>query len=427
MSTQFPADQYEALPSNIDGITVFKQRKQEAEHRQIVSFNCPNCGGTQAYSTEDGMLCCTYCSHLSPPPTTSATPSLRTFVSAPAVHQKHEFKLDTLEEAAESWAPGNIDLDCQTCGAHVTLPPQQLSHVCPFCHSTHVIEQKRRDDALSPQALIPFCVEPSSCAAPARAWMSNHWLVPKDAKEAIREEAFRMVYVPYWVFDADAHAVWKAEVGYTYTSTDGEGNVSSHTQWKWKRGTKSFPFQNVLVSGSDHLDKQMLRKLSDFSLEGLVPYGADFLAGIPAQAYEVKLEDAWQIGRGRIRETMKIACKKAPGKNKIRNFSMEMKLSDETWKYILLPYILSSYHYDGKDYQIMVNGQTGDIAGYRPVDRKKLNLYSLLAFVPGLLIMLFTLMGGAEGEMASIIGLVGLVAGGIAAFSFHKTAQALQG
>ena len=78
---------------------------------------------------------------------------------------------------------------------------------------------------------------------------------------------------------------------------------------------------------------------------------------------------------------------------------MEMNLSGEEWKYLLLPFIISSYVYEGKSYQIMVNGQNGDISGFRPVDRKKLNWSSILAFVPGILMLLTGLVANVPEEV----------------------------
>ena len=46
--------------------------------------------------------------------------------------------------------------------------------------------------------------------------------------------------------------------------------------------------------------------------------------------------------------------------------SLDMKLSEETFKHILLPVYISSYVYNNKKYRFYVNGQTGVISGNRP-------------------------------------------------------------
>ncbi len=429
MIQSFSEDQYEALPSQVNGIRVFKHRDKELGHQKIVNFQCPNCGGQQAYSTKQGTLICTFCQHESGPHLPEA--QIRAFHSGPSVTQKHEFKLDTLEEASQSWAPGEIDLDCQQCGAHFTLPPQRLSARCPFCQSPQVIQQRRRDDALSPQALIPFQVTPEAFAGPAQAWLGEHWLVPKDLANSVTASAFEPTYVPYWSFDAHTLAQWKAEVGYTKTESyweDGERKTRTVTVWRWENGQVKKNFQNLLVSGSQHLDDRLLGKVDHFDLAGLQAYQAGFLAGIPAQAYEVPLESAWQSGRRRIRERVKELCLQQPGSKQVRNFSMELDLQEEQWKYLLLPFLISGYQYEGESYQIIANGQTSKLNGFRPADWFKVKLLSVFAFFPALICLALGFLLPQAEPQPWIFGSIALaVLAGVGIYFLYQTAQRLEG
>jgi hypothetical protein len=69
---------------------------------------------------------------------------------------------------------------------------------------------------------------------------------------------------------------------------------------------------------------------------------------------------------------------------------------------------LASYRYQGERYQVLVNGQTGAVAGQRPVAWPKVWLAVAAMVAPGLLL-------GAVGLIASALGLAlppALVAGG---------------
>ena len=70
----------------------------------------------------------------------------------------------------------------------------------------------------------------------------------------------------------------------------------------------------------------------------------------------------------------------------MRNFSMNLDFSDESWRYILLPIYLANYRYGNKVFQVLINGQTGTIAGQRPVDWRKVAKVLGLWFLPGLLL-----------------------------------------
>jgi len=56
-----------------------------------------------------------------------------------------------------------------------------------------------------------------------------------------------------------------------------------------------------------------------------------------------------------------------------------MKLSDETFKHILLPVYISSYRYNAKDYHFYINGQTGTISGTHPYSFWK--IFFLILFI----------------------------------------------
>jgi hypothetical protein len=62
---------------------------------------------------------------------------------------------------------------------------------------------------------------------------------------------------------------------------------------------------------------------------------------------------------------------------------MNVILTEETFKHILLPVYISSYNYDGKQYSFYVNGQTGKIHGTRPYSFWKI----FLAVVFGIIIL----------------------------------------
>tara|TARA_R110000751_G_scaffold39719_6_gene94259 strand:- start:58782 stop:59123 length:342 start_codon:yes stop_codon:yes gene_type:complete len=62
---------------------------------------------------------------------------------------------------------------------------------------------------------------------------------------------------------------------------------------------------------------------------------------------------------------------------------LEMQLSDETFKHILLPVYISSYKFNSKRYNFYVNGQTGKIHGTRPYSFWKI----FLAILAGLMVI----------------------------------------
>jgi hypothetical protein len=162
------------------------------------------------------------------------------------------------------------------------------------------------------------------------------------------------------------------------------------------------------VAGTSRVSTLLLSRVNDFDTGALVPYAPAYLAGLPAQAYDVQLETAWEVARDRMREETRQTCRSQASTSKIRNFSMALDFADESWRYVLLPVYVAVYRYEGESYQVLVNGQTGTVAGQRPVDWTKVWLAVAGMLAPGVLL-------GLLGLLATGLGVVitpSLIAGG---------------
>lgn len=109
-----------------------------------------------------------------------------------------------------------------------------------------------------------------------------------------------------------------------------------------------------------------------------------------------------------MREMTKHACRGQASGPRIRNFGMTMDFEKETWRYILLPIYVATYRFENHTFQVLVNGQTGTIAGQRPVSWLKVGLASAAVLAPGLLL-------GFAAAIALFFGGMVLVIGSIAA------------
>ncbi len=231
--------------------------------------------------------------------------------------------------------------------------------------------------------------------------------------------------------DSTTHANWKAEVGHTKTERyydNGEWKTRTVIEWRWESGHVDLSIDDLPVSGTARLSSLLLSKVQDFNLSDLVDYEPKYLAGLQAQAYDVPLEKAWETGRGQMREQTRQACLSQASTSQVRNFSMSLDFADESWRYILAPVYISNYSYAGKTFQAMVNGQTGTIAGQRPVDWNKVWLAIAALLAPG---VLFSLVGLITIPLAGIgvvlggFGFVLLVIGVILAIIIYAQANKL--
>ena len=198
-------------------------------------------------------------------------------------------------------------------------------------------------------------------------------------------------------------------------------------RWKWETGRVNLNMADLLVCGSSRVSQVLVKRLEPFQLKDLVSYAPDFLAGWQAQTYDCTLPKAWEQGKAEMRERAKSACQSDTGSSHVRNFSMTSDFDDETWRYVLLPVYIAAYKFESKVYQVMVNGQTGAIAGQKPVAWWKIWLAAAVMLSPGLclgLISLPLLLAGGIGIVPLILGLIFFIAGLVGAFILYQKALA---
>jgi hypothetical protein len=206
------------------------------------------------------------------------------------------------------------------------------------------------------------------------------------------------IYLPFWTFDTQVYANWEAEVGHEvktrhYNSSTKSWETRTRIVWRWESGRVHQNIDDLLVIGShpNHISHLILNQLLPFQMSGLVAYLPDYLAGWQALAYETTLTQAWESAKRSIREGAKKACYQDIPTNHVRNFSMTADFEDESWRYILLPVYIATYRFEDKVYQMMVNGQTGKIAGQKPVAWWKVWLAIAGMLSPGLILGLIGL------------------------------------
>jgi predicted RNA-binding Zn-ribbon protein involved in translation (DUF1610 family) len=412
----FPLPGYIPIESHLPGIEVYMPAPADEEiHQEVVDFKCPQCGAVTAYSVAEGGLKCTHCGFYEPPK--------QSLVGHAA--QQFEFTLDTLERAAPGWGEARNELGCQNCGALTSISSTVLTVTCPFCGSNQVIQRAAPQDTLRPRFLVPFQVQPDACRQLAAQFLSGSWMTPGSLAHIARQAAFVPIYLPFWTFDSTTDAEWRAEVGHEeveryYDAADKEWKSRTRIVWRWESGRVRLPFDDLLIPGSERLSPVLLGRIKGFDLRALVAYDPKFLAGMSAQGFDVPLEIAWELARQQMRAASRRACLNQASTPRVRNFSMNLGFSAESWRYILLPLYLAVYRFENQVYQVVINGQTGEISGQRPVDWRKVWLVILGLLAPGVLLGLAGLISvplAGVGAGLGIIGfallVVGLVVGGI--------------
>jgi hypothetical protein len=106
------------------------------------------------------------------------------------------------------------------------------------------------------------------------------------------------------------------------------------------------------------------------------------------ERYQIDLVAAAKAARQEMEEEVVRMCDaKVPGDTH-RNLNVDSDFSGQTFKHILVPVWLLTYHYGPKNFQVVINGYTGAIAGKYPKSWVKITL-AILAVLAALALVLF--------------------------------------
>jgi DNA-directed RNA polymerase subunit RPC12/RpoP len=414
-----PPQGYHAVASALEGISVYAPIPKTDTTAAPAIYHCPQCGAPTKFDVASGGVACEHCGYNAPVQAVQ--------VGTQAV--EGEFSLETLAESRQGWGISRRQLHCDACGAEIELAENAMTATCPFCASNQVNLRQSPGDHMRPKFLVPFMVQTADCQQRARDWLGKGWYHPKALAATAAVQPFTGAYLPFWTFSADVQASWKAEVGHERTeSYYDSGSKSWRTrikiEWRWENGQVSAEYRDLLVVGSSHLSRVLLKRIQPFKLENLVTYNPDYLAGWQAQVYDIPLETAWEEGKATMREQSKQQCHQDIHSSHVRNFSMTADFGEEAWRFILLPVYLTAYRYEERVFQVLVNGQSGAIGGQKPVDWWKIWLVIALMLLPALVVGLIGLISPQGDSVLLLVAFVLLVLGIVGAVILHRSAAA---
>jgi len=418
-----PPERFIQVDSKVPGVIVYAPKPETTTKDRAKSYACPNCGANIAYDVSAGGIACEYCGYVAQVKA----------VNVGKTADEFEFTLETISQSTRGWGTKRQVLNCESCGGQLSIPEGSLSTTCPFCASNKVNVTTSLEESLRPRFLIPFKVKPEQTLKLAKVWLGQGWFHPNALSASTLLRQFKGIYLPFWTFDTQVKAQWRAQVGYEktvrhYNASTKKWETRTKIVWRWQDGHVQISIDDFLVPGSAqrHISHHILHQLYPFHMRGLVEYEPGYLAGWQAQAYETTLTEAWESGKAAIRERAKEACHQDIPTRHVRNFSMSADFQDESWRYILLPVYLTAYKYEGETFQMMVNGQTGAVAGQKPVAWWKIWLAIAAILSPGIflgLIGLPLLLLGGAGVILIALGIILFVTGLVLSFMLYNKAR----
>ena len=331
----------------------------------LQEYKCPCCGGAIAFDSAVQKMKCPYCD------TEFEMESLASYDA----DLKKEIPDDMSweEDAGTEWDEGEADglcsYVCNSCGGEIVCDENTAATSCPYC-SNPVVMMGKLSGSLKPDYVIPFKIDKKAAKEALKKHYLGKRLLPKVFKDQNHIDEIKGIYVPFWIFNADADGnvryratrvrMWSTE-DFDYTETSFYSVV--------REGSLSF--EHVPVDGSSKIDDALMESIEPFDFSQAVDFQTAYLAGYFADKYDVNAEQSIDRANERIkRSTEEVLASTVESYATMTPEYSSVQLKNGSAKYALYPVWLLNTSWNGNTYTFAMNGQTGKFVGDLPLDKK---------------------------------------------------------
>ena len=346
---------------------------------------CKACGGIMQYSPADEDLKCVYCGKSAELDKTAAEIEENDF----------NYWKDRANENNEDQTVEVSEIKCRQCGANTTLAPNISAAKCVFCSTPLILDEASIKRFWQPEYLLPFKITEKESGANFTKWLGKKWFLPSELKKGeVDNEMFKGVYLPFWTYDAETYTEYRGERGEDRTETSrnnkGEEVRRTVTDWYPARGDVSVSFDDVVVPAAKTLPPKIMNQLTNWDMTNCVAYRQEFMAGFITEIYQIDFREGVNRAKEKMDNVIDSTIRSDIGGNKQKVSSKNTQYNDLMFKLLLLPIWISAFKFNGKLYQFVVNGRTGQVIGEYPKDKTKIILLiaAIIAVISVLIMLL---------------------------------------
>ena len=301
-------------------------------------FMCPKCGGRMTFAPDGQSLVCEYCSK-NQSLHTQASAKQEDFIVAMATARGHDKPL--AEQVFQ----------CQGCGAQFILPPNQLSAVCVYCGSPHVINLEKSKDLIAPDGIIPFAFDQKHAIQLLINWVEGNAIKPEKQVEQPRG-----LYLPLWTFDLGG------VINYTGEMIDQDDIGFGHRQPRMVQVNDSYPLliHDIPIPASRKCSAPLMRLIPTFDFKIVQPYDPRYLSDWPAELYDIPMADASLDARSQALNLTKRDLPNKAGLAKLISTS-SANMTIDSFRLNLLPVWMTELWLENRSHLVLISGQNDTV------------------------------------------------------------------
>ncbi len=299
---------------------------------ELIEYKCPSCNGQLEFNSTVQKMKCPFCE------SEFDVATLMSYDQQLENPQQDNMTWET--QAGSEWQSGEADgmkvYKCQSCGGEVVADATTSATHCPYCDNPVVMTGNFSGD-MKPDYVIPFKLDKEAAKNALKNHLNGRKLLPKVFKDENHIDEIKGVYVPVWLFDAEAdgNILYKGEKVRTWQDSQfryTERNFYSIV----RQGT--LDFEHVPVDGSTKMQDELMQSIEPYNFKDAVPFQTAYLSGYLADKYDVTAEDSVDTANKRIKNTTEQAFRDTvQGYSTVTRESGHINLNNAKAKYALYP------------------------------------------------------------------------------------------
>lgn len=328
----------------------------------LQEYKCPCCSGAIAFDSRLQKMKCPYCD------TEFEMEALAAYDSELSQQTPDDMQWESATTQTWQDEDGIRGYVCNSCGGEIIGDETTAATACPFCGNPVVMMDQFRGE-LKPDVVIPFQVTKEAAIAGLKRHYAGKRLLPKVFQDQNHLQEVQGIYVPVWLFDADADADLRFKATRVRTWSDSRYD---YTQTNFYAVTRSgsLGFAQIPVDGSTKMDDALMESIEPYDFSKAVDFQTAYLAGYLADRYDVDAEASIQRANERVKRSAEDAfASTIQGYTTVTPDFSSVRLHNGKTRYALYPVWLLNTTWDGKTYTFAMNGQTGKMVGDLPMDK----------------------------------------------------------
>lgn len=320
----------------------------------VIQYKCPNCAADMVFDASTGTLHCGSCDH----------------------KENIEATYGEYEDFEQQFHSSTFDGEevheylCNNCAAVILTDKDTTATSCSFCGSP-VILTDRLSGILAPTKVIPFSITKADAESAFKKWCKKARLSPKEFTQGSRIKSLTGIYVPFWIYDIKGQGEAMAHCTRVSSYIQGDYRITSTRHYDVYRKV-DLTFRQIPADASEKMADDLMDRLEPFDYINIKDFQMPYLAGYLSEKYNYTDKEMFPRIQKRVNSYMDSYIRDSiSGYASTTIRDRDYHTGQLKAEYALMPVWMVYYSYDNAEYTFAMNGQTGKIAGYPPISKRK--------------------------------------------------------